>query len=115
MFPFRKRIVHLHINGQVICAGADQPFYVAGQGWTEASDLQVGDRLIGVGEDLPIERITTDEQSVVEMQPGVPPFPFSGLLPAGTVLQTRNGLKRIEDVKSGDHIVMPKPFDPERN
>ena len=47
MFPSRKRIVHLRINGQVICASVDQPFYVAGQGWTEAGDLHVGDRLIG--------------------------------------------------------------------
>ena len=115
MLPSRKRIVHLHVNGQVIFAKADQPFYVAGQGWTEAADLQVGDRLVGVGKDLPIEAITIEEQRVVEMQPGVPLFPSDTPLPAGTLIQTRKGLKPIEDVKPGDHIVMPEPFDPELN
>ncbi len=115
MFPSRKRIVHLHINGQVICARADQPFYVAGQGWTKAGDLQIGDRLVGVGNDLPIERITTEEQPVVEMQPGVASFPSDAPLPAGTMIQTRKGLKPVEDVKPGDRVVMPEPFDPERN
>jgi hypothetical protein len=115
VFPSRKPIVHLHINGQVLCATTDQPFYVAGQGWTEAADLRVGDRLVGVGKDLPIERITTEERPVVEMQPGVQPFPPSSPLPAGTMIQTRNGLKPIEDVKPGDYFVVAKPFDPERN
>ena len=71
--------------------------------------------LSGVGEDLPIDAITTEEQSVVEMQPGVPPFPSGTPLPAGTMIETRKGFKPIEDVRPGDHIVMPEPFDPERN
>ena len=45
MPPTRQRILLLHVNGQVIRTTADHPFYVAGQGWTAASNLHVGDRL----------------------------------------------------------------------
>jgi hypothetical protein len=39
MFPARKRIVLLHLSGQVIRTTADQPFYVMGQGWVNAAEM----------------------------------------------------------------------------
>jgi hypothetical protein len=39
MFPTRKRIFLLHLNGQVIRTTADHPFYVEGQGWINAADM----------------------------------------------------------------------------
>lgn len=38
MFPNRQRILLLRLAGDVIRTTADHPFYVAGQGWTAASD-----------------------------------------------------------------------------
>ena len=39
MFPTRKRIVHLHVNGKVIRTTADHPFYIEGKGWVNAGDM----------------------------------------------------------------------------
>ena len=66
---------------------------------------------------MPLDSITvTGEQAVVyQMEAGVPPFPCTGLWPAGTLLETADGPKKIEDVKPGDLIVVKKPLDPERN
>jgi hypothetical protein len=63
VFVTRKPIFLLHLNGQVIRTTADHPFYVAGQGWTEASDLQVGDRLhTHDGQAVAIEAISESQE-----------------------------------------------------
>ncbi len=116
MFPTRQRILLLHLSGQVIRTTADHPFYVVGQGWTEASKLHVGDRLRNHhGQAVPIDGISESQEAVLKMQPGASPHLCTGLLPAGTLLETADGLKAIEDVKAGDYIAMPRPLDPERN
>jgi hypothetical protein len=84
IFPTRKRIFHLHVNGNVIRTTADHPFFVHGQGWTDAADLQQGDKLRTVdGSNVPIDTITEEQAVVHQMQAGVPPFPCTGLWPAG--------------------------------
>lgn len=40
---------------------------------------------------------------------------YTGLLSAGTLLETADGLKAIEDVKAGNFILVPPPLDPGRN
>jgi hypothetical protein len=46
------------------------------------------------------------------MDAAVPPFPCTGLWPAGTLIQTADGPKPIEDIMVGDYIAVPSP---ERN
>src|SRR5436309_1144218 len=48
MFPIRKRIVLLHLGGNVIRTTADYSFYVHGQGWTDAADLLLNYHLFEV-------------------------------------------------------------------
>ncbi len=108
MFPTRKRIVHVHVNGNVIRTTADHPFYVAGQGWTDAGEVQQGDKLRTLdGSNVPIDAISEGEQAIVhQMDAGVPPFPCTGLMQAGTMIETADGLEKIEDVKPGDYIMV---------
>ncbi len=40
------RIVHLHVNGQVIRTTTEHPFWVYNRGWLPARELQIGDRLV---------------------------------------------------------------------
>src|SRR5207302_1708131 len=104
MFPTLKRIFLLHLVGNVIRTTADHPLYVEGQGWTDAGDLRVGDLLrTADGQDVPIESITDtgQQEAVYQLEASVPPFPCTGLWPAGTLLETADGLKAIEDVKAG--------------
>jgi hypothetical protein len=118
MFPTRKRVVVLHLSGQVIRTTADRPFFVAGRGWTDAADLQQGDKLrTHDGQDVPVEAITdTGEEAVgYRMGAAVPPFPCTGLGPAGTLIETADGPKPIEDIQPGDRIVVRGPLDPDRN
>jgi hypothetical protein len=116
MFPTRKRIVLLHLSGQVIRTTADHPFFVPGQGWTDATDLHVGDKLRSHdGQDVPLDAITEEQATVYQMDAAVPPFPWIGLWPAGTLLQTADGLKPIEEVKAGDYLVVRPPLNPERH
>ena len=43
MFRTYKRIIPLHLGGNVIRTTTEHPFYVVGQGWTGADNLHVGD------------------------------------------------------------------------
>jgi hypothetical protein len=118
MFPIRKRIMLLHLSGQVIRTTADHPFFVAGQGWTAAADLHVGDKLRSSdGQDVPLDAISKngEEAVVYQMDAAVPPFPCTGLWPAGTLLETADGPKAIEDIQPGDYLVVRPPLAPERN
>jgi hypothetical protein len=91
MFPTRKRIVLLHLNGQVIRTTADHPLYVEGKGWINAADM-------------PGAQCEGEHEVVYNLgeQP-MPHFPFVGFV-AGTPLLTADGPKRIEDIKPGDMI-----------
>lgn len=103
-FPTRKPIVLLHLSGNVVRTTADHPFYVHGQGWTDAADLHVGDKLRSSdGQDVPLDAITDQSEAAVvyRMDAAVPPFPCTGLWPAGTLLATADGPKAIEDIRPG--------------
>ncbi len=118
MFPTRKPTLTLHVHGTAIRTAADHPFFVAGRGWTNADDLHVGDQLLAHdGQQGTIEAIThdSDEAVVYQMDAAVPPFPCTGLMPAGTMIETADGLKKIEDITLGDRIVVRDRLDPERN
>ena len=96
----------------------DQAFYVAGNGWTEASRLRPGDFLRTFDrQDVTIESMTDtgEEVAAYQMNAARPSFPCAGLWPAGMLLETADGLKPIEAVKPGDYRVPCKPLDPERN
>lgn len=116
MFPTRKHIVLLYLSGNVIRTTADHPFFVAGQGWTDAAELQQGDKLrTHEGDNVPIDAITEEQAVVHQMDAFVPPFPCTGLWPAGTLLETADGLKAIEDIQAGDYLVVRPPLAPEHN
>jgi hypothetical protein len=116
MFPTRKRIMLLHLSGNVIRTTSDHPFYVHGQGWTDAADLQQGDQLRTVeGTNVPIDTITEEQAVVYQMDAAKPPFPCTGLWPAGTLIETADGPKPIEDIQPGDYVVVRPPLAPERN
>jgi len=117
MFPTRQRILLLHLSGNVIRTTADHPFYVHGQGWTDATDLKQGDSLrTHDGDTLPVEGVTdSGEQAVMyHLNPGAHPMPDQ--LPpndtrrpiigfaAGTPIRTASGSKPVEEVKPGDFI-----------
>jgi hypothetical protein len=83
-----------------------------------AGDLHQGDKLrTHDGDNVPIDAITDsgEEQVVYQMDAAVPPFPCTGLWPAGTLIETADGPKPIEDIQMGDRIVVRNPLDPERN
>ena len=42
-------ILNLHVGGQIIGTTVEHPFYVEGFGWKTASELRIGDRLVGLG------------------------------------------------------------------
>ncbi len=113
-----KKLLTLQVNGQSIRATVDHPFLVQGRGWIEARRLRIGDRLrTADGKLVAIDGIvpTSETAQVYQMDPYLPPFPFTGLWPAGTMLETAEGLKPIEEIDPGDRIVLRKPFDPEQN
>jgi hypothetical protein len=116
MFPTRKPILTLKVDGHVIRTTADHPFYVQGQGWTPADHLQAGDLLhTQDGQNLHVEAVTAgDEEQVVSNLPlpGSMSFlhrPVIGFM-AGTPLLTPEGFKRIEDIKPGD-VIQTQPDD----
>jgi hypothetical protein len=118
MIPRRKRILLLDVNGQVIRTTADHLFFVPGQGWTPAAQLQVGALLhTHVGEDLPITAITdtSEEEIVYQSDAAEASFLFTGWWPAGTLIETEHGPKSIEDIKPGNRLMVGNPLDPERN
>lgn len=78
VFVTRKPIFLLHLSGQVIRTTADHPFYVHGQGWTEAAGRRPGDPLLSQdGQAMPVEGVTgSGEQDVVHsLNPGANPMP----------------------------------------
>ncbi len=106
MIPTSPATLILHCNGQRLPATADHPFFVPGRGWVRAADLRVGDRLRWHdGQDVPLEAITPGPQAVVD-SPARPlaHFPLSGLV-AGTLIETADGPKRIEDIQPGDWLL----------
>jgi hypothetical protein len=118
MFVTRKPILILHVSGHTIRTTADHPFFVPGRGWTSAAALRAGDQLrTPDGQNALIEAITDhgEKEVVYQMDARMPPFPCSGLWPAGTLLETADGLKPIADIQPGDGIVVRDPLDPERN
>jgi hypothetical protein len=109
-----KPILILHLSGKVIRTTADHPFFVQGQGWTEAADLRAGDLLLTHdGQPMPVEGITNggEQEVVYSLNPGVQAmpdqsrrhFPILGIA-AGTPLLTPEGHKPIEELRPGDVI-----------
>jgi hypothetical protein len=102
-------IIVLHVDGHVIKAKADHPFFTS-NGWVDAADLRAGDLLrTHDGSWATVQAVEVEEQAVHQLVPGFAPYPSSGLLPAGTLLPTADGLKRIEDIEVGDYIAVPAP------
>jgi hypothetical protein len=56
-----------------------------------------------------VQAVHVEEAPVHQLVPGFMPYLSSGLLPAGTLIQTSDGLKRIEDIKVGEYVVVPAP------
>ncbi|MEW6085687.1 MAG: Hint domain-containing protein [Chloroflexota bacterium] len=57
-------IVHLTIDGEELETTPEHPFYVEGEGWVNAEDLEVGDDIRNAdGETGKVESITTEETS----------------------------------------------------
>lgn len=62
-----ETIVHLTIDGEELETTPEHPFYVEGEGWVNAEDLQVGDDIRNAdGETGEVESVTT-EQAQQEM------------------------------------------------
>jgi len=117
MFPTRKRIVLLHLSSNVIRTTADHPFYVLGNGWTEAADLRPGDPLLSHdGQRMPVEGVADsgEQGAVYHLNPGERPMPDQPPpndtrrpvigFAAGTPIRTASGSKPIDEVKPGDLI-----------
>jgi hypothetical protein len=104
MFPTRKRIMLLHLSGQVIRTTADHPLYVEGQGWVHAADL-AGAK--SEGEEAVVYNLNLGEPAMPE-QPR-PNFPILGFV-AGTPLLTPEGHKPIDELKPGD-LIQTQPDD----
>jgi hypothetical protein len=117
MFLTRKRIVSLHLGGNVIRTTADHPFFVSGKGWVNARALRAGDLLAtSDGQRVPVEGISDGgEQAIVySLIPGKHPMlnrslpigiprPILGFA-AGTLIRTPNGLVPIEQLRLDDFI-----------
>jgi hypothetical protein len=53
-----NELVHVHVNGEIISATPEHPFYVAKFGWTSAISLRAGDMLVlSNGEYAVVERV----------------------------------------------------------
>ena len=105
--------VALEVDGHAVRTLPGHPF-LTDAGWVSAGDLRVGDLLrTHDGSWATVRAVAVEElQPVHQLVPGFAPYPSSGLLPAGTLIPTADGLKRIEDIKIGDYVVVPSP---ERN
>jgi hypothetical protein len=65
-FALVGRIFHLHVEDRVIRTTSEHPFFAEGKGWTNAGELQIGDRVLGAkGEWLKI----TDLLDTGEFEP----------------------------------------------
>ena len=118
MWQPKQRIVVLQTNGQSIRMATDHPVFVQGKGWVNPGDLHAGDYLNWTdGQYVMVEAVTDDGQQAIihQVDAGSPTFPNLGLLKPGTLLMTSTGLKPVEDIKPGDCICVPNPFDPNRN
>jgi hypothetical protein len=118
VIPTRKRLVLLHLNGKVIRTRPDHPFSIHRRGWTNAAELRCGDLLRTTdGQDVPLAAITAtgEEIAVYRMDAALPLFLCAGLWPAGTLVETADGPKPVDDIGPGDRIVVPDPCAPERN
>jgi hypothetical protein len=108
MPPFTT-VMALHVDGHVIKATPGHPFFTD-KGWVDAGDLRAGDLLrTHDGSWATVQAVEVEEQPVHQLVPGVMPYPSSGLLPAGTLIPTSTGLKKIEDIEVGDYVVVPSP------
>lgn len=108
MMSYRQVIV-LQVDGHVIKTKANHPFFTS-NGWLDAADLRAGDLLrTHDGSWVSVQAVEVEEQPVHQLVPGVMPYPVSGLLLAGTLIPTADGLKPIEDIKVGDYIAVPSP------
>ncbi len=89
------------------------PFSSSVKDWTKAVNLRAGD-LLRTHDDTwaTVQVVAVEEAPVHQLVPGVMPYPVSGLFPAGTLIPTSTGLKKIEDIKIGDYDAVPSP---ERN
>jgi len=102
--------IALCVDSRVIRTTPDHPFYTS-NGWASAGDLRAGDLLhMHDGTWATIKAVTVeDPQPLHQLVPGFSPYPSSGLLPAGTLIQTATGLKPVEDIRVGDYVVVPSP------
>lgn len=106
MFPTRKRILRLHLSGQIIRTTADHPFFVPGQGWVSAAELPGAK---SDGEEVVVYHLNLGEQARPD-QPR-PNFPILGFV-AGTPLLTPSGHKPVEHLRPGDFLQTQPDDDP---
>ncbi len=124
MFLTSKRTMNLQVNGQVIRTPVDHPFFVLGNGWLEASDLQVDDQVhTQQGGTFVVEALGAAGEEEVICNFGEHPLldqaladysathPISGFV-AGTLIQTAKGPVPIEQLRPGDLIVTRSDIDP---
>jgi hypothetical protein len=58
IFQSYSPLLDLHVGGQVVRTTAEHPFWVVGQGWVAAHEIQAGDMLLGVkGEQTPVDSV----------------------------------------------------------
>ena len=104
-----QQVVVLHVDGHVIRTKPDHPFFTD-KGWGDAGDLRADDLLrTHDGSWASVQAVEFEERPVHQLTPGFMPYPSSGLLPAGTLIPTAAGLKKIEDIKVGDYITVLSP------
>jgi hypothetical protein len=104
-----QQVIVLHVDDHVIRTTADHPFFTS-KGWVDAADLRAGDLLrTHDGSWATVQAVEVEQRPVHQLAPGFVLYPSSGLLPAGTLIPTSNGLKKIEDIEVGDYIAVPSP------
>ncbi|MCO6044518.1 HINT domain-containing protein [Aeoliella sp. ICT_H6.2] len=65
VFTREGQLLEVEIAGRVLRTTPEHPFFVQGQGWTAAGELQPGDLVsTATGEWLAVESITDTHQSV---------------------------------------------------
>ena len=107
-----EQVIRLYLDGQVTRSTAGHPFFTTTR-WVNARDLKPGDRVRTSDNTwATIKAVAVEERPVHQLAPGFAPYPSSGQLPAGTLIQTAAGLKPVEDICVGDYVVVPSP---ERN
>ena len=126
MSAVEKDVVSLRVAGGEVRAAVEHLLYVFGNGWMPAGEVREGDVLrtpegrgttvVSLG---PVrrERIWCCVECAGGDRLAPPEFGSltTGPWPAGTLVETPDGLRAIEDLKPGDSVVMPDPRNPERN